>query len=319
MTQSNTAPLPPLRWRNVLVMLILPVALSITTAGLLVYYWENITPTDVLTTGAWLSFWLFFCVVSVCIKHRLYSHKNGGFIKGWAEVFYALTSVIDVQGSILRWSTDHRHHHHGQDPHDIKRGWWWACYGWMLRHYPEMEGMNGDLLRKKILVWQDKHYGALLLFVCYVPLIILSMLVAVYTPISFWQVLLPVVWAQVLTQQNTIFFVNVLSHFPKLGISYDNSQATDLRGLAGLWGGFFTGGEGRRHGRHHIMPHQPFLGYWDWNGWVLRAMARLKLIQINAPLKLRDVPAAVARRLDTAHNALKPRVSSPNRQPPSTV
>jgi len=309
----NIQKLPPLRWRNVLVLLVLPVALLFSTIGLLAYYWSGITTMDVVGTGLWLGFWLFFCVVSVCIKHRLYSHKNGGFIQGWAETFYALSSVVDVQGSILRWSTDHRHHHHGQDPHDIGKGWWWACYGWMLRHYPELEGMNSDLLRKKILVWQDRHYGKLLLFVCYVPLVTLSVLSEVFTPISFWQVLLPVVWAQVLTQQNTIFFVNVLSHFPKLGISYDKSQATDLRGLAGIWGGIFTGGEGRRHGRHHVMPNQPYLGYWDWNGWVLRLMAWMKIIEIRAPLKLREVSAAIAAKVARAKRTAAESVTPPIR------
>ena len=160
------APKPPLVWRNVLVMLVLPVALLLTTIGVVAYYWQDITWLDVVGSAGWLAFWLFACVVSVCIKHRIYSHKNGGFIKKWAEDFYAITSVVDIQGSIIRWSTDHRHHHHGNDPHDIKRGWWWACYGWMMRRYPELEGMNADLLKKKILVWQDKHYGQLVLFAC---------------------------------------------------------------------------------------------------------------------------------------------------------
>lgn len=300
MSTAVSSQKPPIRWRNVLVLLVLPVALVLLSAGVIAYNWQDITWMDTLGVTAWFFFCQAVCIVCVCIKHRLYSHKNGGFIKAWAEKAYAIISVIDIQGSIIRWATDHRHHHHGEDPHDINKGWWWACYGWMMRRYPHLKGMDADLLKKKLLVWQDKHYGLLLLLVCYVPLTIAAVLMAMFTEVNFWQVVLPFVCAQVLTQQSTIFFVNVLSHFPKLGISYDESQATDLRGLAGLWGGIFNGGEGRRHGRHHVMPNQPFLGHFDWTGWVLRGMAKLKLIQLNIPHKLREVPAAIAKKLEEA-------------------
>lgn len=311
MKAYNSQQLPPIRWRNVFVMLVLPIALALASITVVAYNWSGITLLDVAGTGAWFAFWLFCCVVSVCIKHRIYSHKNGHFAKAWAEKLYVIFSVIDVQGSILRWSIDHRHHHHGEDPHDINRGWWWACYGWMMRHYPELSGEKmPDLQNNRLLTWQDKHYGTLLLFACYIPLFAVAGLAEAFTAISFWQVVLPFVGAQVLTQQNTIFFVNVLSHVPELGISYDDSKATDLRRLAGLWGGIFTGGEGRRHGRHHLMPYQPFLGKFDWNGWALRGMAKLKLIKLDIRYKLKDVPQEVARKVGAAKRAAEKKLGA---------
>lgn len=297
MNVQNSQPLPPIRWRNPLILIALPIALVVLSVWQIASHWSTFTWLDVLGAAVWFAVGVFLCIVSVCIKHRLYSHKNGGFIKKSAETFYAVISVVDIQGSILRWATDHRHHHHGEDPHDIKRGWWWACYGWMMRYYPDLTGMDADLKKNTTLVWQDKHYGLLLLLACYVPLFTVATLAEIFTPIGFWQVVLPFVGAQVITQQNTIFFVNVLSHFPKLGISYDETQATDLRGPIGLYAGIFTGGEGRRHGRHHLMPNQPFLGHFDWTGWVLRGMAKLKLIHINVPYRLREVPDVIRQKL----------------------
>lgn len=80
--------------------------------------------------------WFFLCVLSTTGGyHRLFAHRTYRAAKG-VRLFYLLFGAASGQGSVLRWAADHRRHHahtdEPEDPHNIKRGFWWAHMGWLL-------------------------------------------------------------------------------------------------------------------------------------------------------------------------------------------
>jgi stearoyl-CoA desaturase (delta-9 desaturase) len=150
-------------------------------------YWENVLALSFVHVGALMavlycafvmfSVWtlllgliyLLVCMLSTTAGyHRLFSHRT---YKGATPVrlFYLLFGAASGQGPLLRWASDHRMHHaqtdEENDPHSIRKGFWWAHIGWMLfrgASYPERRNVR-DLLADPYIRFQDSHYLALLL------------------------------------------------------------------------------------------------------------------------------------------------------------
>lgn len=96
--------------------------------------------------------------------HRLFSH--GTYEAHWLiRLFYAAFGAATFEGSVLKWCGFHRNHHLYSDtdlePHNIKRGFWWAHIGWVLFRIPgkEMFGNVDDLRKDPILRHQDRWYA----------------------------------------------------------------------------------------------------------------------------------------------------------------
>lgn len=97
--------------------------------------------------------------------HRLYSHrayKTNKFI----EIPLVFLGTMAGQGSILRWTNDHRlHHKHVDtdlDPYSIKKGFWYAHILWLFeKPDPIIPGLVADLSKNKLIVFQDRYYGIL--------------------------------------------------------------------------------------------------------------------------------------------------------------
>jgi stearoyl-CoA desaturase (delta-9 desaturase) len=117
------------------------------------------------------SLWMVFCVLSTTGGyHRLFAHRTYRAAKG-IRLFYLLFGAGSGQGSALRWSADHRVHHahtdEDQDPHNIRRGFWWAHWGWLFyrgpplvrfqhRYYLPLAALFGFVLPGLIaLAWSD--------------------------------------------------------------------------------------------------------------------------------------------------------------------
>ncbi len=96
--------------------------------------------------------------------HRLYSHRtfDAHPVIEWLLIFFGTATI---QGSIVKWSHDHRLHHKHvdgeKDPYSIQRGFWHAHMVWLF--YRETAPMNRsivkDLLAKPLLRSQHEHYG----------------------------------------------------------------------------------------------------------------------------------------------------------------
>ena len=111
--------------------------------------------------------------------HRLLSHRSFR-VPTWVARTLATIGCLAMQGGPMRWVADHRQHHfHSDDqgdPHDIKRGLFFAHMGWVFYLYPPSYDQRRiarearDLDRDRYMRWLERfHYlpglllGALLL------------------------------------------------------------------------------------------------------------------------------------------------------------
>ncbi|GBM60721.1 Stearoyl-CoA desaturase 5 [Araneus ventricosus] len=74
--------------------------------------------------------------------HRLWSHRS--YKARWPlRVFLCILNSVAFQNDIYIWCRDHRLHHKftetDADPHNIKRGFFFAHIGWLMcRKHPEV-------------------------------------------------------------------------------------------------------------------------------------------------------------------------------------
>jgi len=135
-----------------------------------------------LTMGTVILFsvWLVLCGLSITGGyHRLFAHPT--YRAAWpVRLLYVLFGAASMQGSVLRWSADHRKHHartdEPSDPHNIREGFWWAHVGWLFRQrtgpgcgYRHVRDLHADPLIR----FQHRYYVALAFFMgAVVPLAI---------------------------------------------------------------------------------------------------------------------------------------------------
>lgn len=102
--------------------------------------------------------------------HRLWAHKayKAHFL---LRAFYAIFGAAALQHSVFVWASDHRRHHQnvdvvGKDPYSIRKGFWYAHIGWMVRHWPTnaIDFSNiKDLQKDAILRFQHQYYFQIVL------------------------------------------------------------------------------------------------------------------------------------------------------------
>ncbi|XP_061181164.1 stearoyl-CoA desaturase-like [Saccostrea echinata] len=168
-TELAVRPHQKLVWRNVILM-------SALHIGSL--YALTLIPTSHPLTWVWA---IFYYVVSglgiTAGAHRLWAHKS---YKARAPLrcLLALMNAAALQNDILDWSRDHRVHHKysetDADPHNAKRGFFFAHIGWLLvRKHPNVMEKGSrldfsDLYADKIVMFQRRFYRPLVLVMCFV-------------------------------------------------------------------------------------------------------------------------------------------------------
>jgi stearoyl-CoA desaturase (Delta-9 desaturase) len=184
--------------------------------------------------------------------HRLWAHKTyeANII---VRVLLAIGGAMALQNSILHWASDHRIHHkhvdnNDQDPYSAKRGFWYSHIGWMLREYQVHRYSDysncRDLQKDKVVVWQHKHYLAIVL----VSNFAITGLIGWLNGDILGMLLLAGVFRLVAVHHVT-FFINSLAHMWGRQPYTDKNSARDNDLLA-----FFTFGEGY-HNFHHIFEY----------------------------------------------------------------
>ncbi len=149
-------------WSNILFI----VGYHILLAALLPLYFIYFNPT-------WTMFGISFALLYITGMaitggyHRLFSHLTYKTNK-WVEAVFLFFGTMATQGSALRWAHDHRLHHahidKDDDPYSVTRGFWHAHILWMFREQPPIDKkVVNDLLRNKMLVFQDKYYNVLMI------------------------------------------------------------------------------------------------------------------------------------------------------------
>ncbi|MGB0956389.1 MAG: acyl-CoA desaturase [Panacagrimonas sp.] len=211
--------------------------------------------------GAWVCFFVFLYASGISITggyHRLWAHRSyeaGPVLK----LFYMLFGAQALQNSILIWASMHRvHHKHvddvDNDPYSIKRGFWFAHMGWMLRDYPSSQKIDfsnaQDLQRDPLVMFQHRHYLGIALFMNIgLPLLIGA---AFGDP---WGFLLLGGLLRLVVNHHFTFFINSLAHMWGRRPYTEANTARDNDLIA-----LFTYGEGY-HNYHHLFQ-------WDYRNGV---------------------------------------------------
>lgn len=260
---------PPLIWTNVLLF-----ALTFGAAAILVP-WRGISHGFEWTE--WLAFIVLAFASGLSITagyHRLWSHKA---YKAHATVrfFYALGGALALQNSALHWSSDHRVHHkhvdnNDKDPYSANMGFWYSHIGWMLREYQAQRYHDyknvRDLQNDKIVMWQHKHYLALLLLMNIGFPAFLGWLNGDITSMLLLAGLLRLV-----VVHHCTFFINSLAHVWGSQPYTDKNTARDNGFLAVL-----TYGEGY-HNFHHIFENDYRNGikwwHYDPTKWLINLLS----------------------------------------------
>ncbi len=154
--RAPAAARPPFYWENLVVLAMTPLVgiAGIAYSIFIVFSW--------CTVGL-AAIWLVLCALSITGGyHRLFAHRTYRAARP-VRVFYLLFGAASGQGSALRWSGDHRVHHartdEDEDPYNIKRGFWWAHWGWLLYRSPPVDRrIIADLLADPLFPWQDRYY-----------------------------------------------------------------------------------------------------------------------------------------------------------------
>ncbi|HVT35273.1 MAG TPA: fatty acid desaturase [Nevskiaceae bacterium] len=233
----------------------LPAAImfSLTTLGVLTvlpwYFWNF----D-LHASAWAWFAMLMVANGMAITagyHRLWAHRT--YEAHWSlQILYMLVGAMALQNSALTWCSQHRiHHKHvddvDHDPYSIKRGFWYAHIGWMLRDYPsgKLDFANAkDLEANPIVMFQHRHYLGIALFMNIAFPLLLGF--AYGDP---WGFLMLGGLLRLVASHHVTFCINSLAHYwgRRPYTSENSARDNDLIAL-------FTYGEGY-HNFHHLFQY----------------------------------------------------------------
>lgn len=205
--------------------------------------------------------------------HRMWSHR--AFKAVWpVRLALAIFGAMALQNSVYVWAARHRIHHRyvdrvEHDPHSIRAGFWHAHIGWMLRAWPTSQvdfRQVPDLERDPIVMWQHRHYWALV----WATNLGFLLLLGVLTGEVIGMLLLAGVFRLVVSHHFT-FCINSLAHsWGRRPYSEDNT-AVDNPLVALL-----TWGEGY-HNFHHAFQadYRNGLRWWHWDPskWLINLLA----------------------------------------------
>lgn len=271
----------------------------------------------------WFVFFLFASGLSITGGyHRLWAHRAYEASLP-LKIFYMLFGAQAFQNSILIWASMHRVHHRevddvDRDPYSIKRGFWYAHMGWMLRDYPSqvVDLSNArDLQRDPVVMFQHRHYLGIALFMN----IGLPGMVGLLSG-DPWGVLLVAGLLRLVLNHHFTFFINSLAHMWGRRPYTEENTARDNDLIA-----LFTYGEGY-HNFHHLFQWDYrngvrwwqfdltkwWISFWSWLGQarnlrrvpefrIRRAMVERQFERARAKLSV----AAPTTRMETLHKLLE--------------
>lgn len=242
----------PVNWTNMLLFSLTP-AFALVLVPLYGFYYGY-------DLYEWMVFVLLmgFCGMSITAGyHRLWSHKTYKAHPAIRFIF-ALGGACALQNDILTWASGHRRHHqfvdeNDRDPYSASRGFWFSHIGWILRNYKSGEEDYSnvkDLMKDPIVVWQKKHYLALLLLM---NIALPAFLGFIHGDIIAGMLLGGLL--RLVLSQHVTYLINSIAHMWGRQPYSEKSSARDNPILA-----FFTYGEGY-HNYHHTFQ-------WDYRNGI---------------------------------------------------
>lgn len=259
--QLNNNPEKPFKteiiWENVLLMLVLHIgAIYGLVFGLLYAKWQTVLWTYLLHAGS--------AVGVIAGAHRLWSHRAYKANLP-LRIMLMLLQTMALQRDIYEWCRDHRVHHRysetDADPHNSKRGYFFAHIGWLLsRKHPQVIEKGSKIDLTDLMADPVVRYQRLF----YVPLVAICWAaIPTFVPCRYWNedVILSFFFCVMYRFVHVLhcsFMVNSSAHMYGMG-PYDKSisprEGPNVR--------YLTYGEGY-HNYHHAFP-------WDYSaselGW----------------------------------------------------
>ncbi|XP_065354227.1 acyl-CoA Delta-9 desaturase isoform X1 [Calliphora vicina] len=259
-------------WHNVLLFIILH---SSAFYGLYLVFAEN-AYIDLLLSY----FVVFFGGMGITAGvHRLWSHRAYK-ARLPLRIFLMLCQSLAFQNSIYEWTRDHRVHHKftdtDADPHNSRRGFFFAHMGWLLcRKHPDVKEKGkqidmSDLRADPVVMFQRKYYFIIMPICCFV----LPALFPYYYLGSSLKVCFFVgsMFRYCLSLHGT-WLVNSAAHFYGMK-PYDKN----ISSVNSLFVSVIAFGEGW-HNYHHVFPWDykaaELPNYYNWTTGFLNFMARI--------------------------------------------
>ncbi|CAG2173776.1 unnamed protein product, partial [Oppiella nova] len=231
-----------------------------------------------------------------CGAHRLWSHRS--YKAKWQlRVLLAVFQTLTFQMDIYHWARDHRVHHvyseTDGDPHNAKRGFFFAHVGWLLCHrHPDVTRLGkkldmSDLIDDPIVKYQHKFYY---------PLLILTWLtIPISVPVYYfhetWLNSFLVNCFRFAITLQTTSLVNSLAHIGPGGRPYD--KRINPRETTAV--SYLTFGEGY-HNYHHAFPGDYSASEYGWSdNWNPSTAVIDMFARIGWAYDLKATPESVVR------------------------
>jgi len=281
MEMNTPATQAPINWIAIFALVFLPIV-AVIAIPLYAYHHD-------FSLASWVSMFVLLGMSSLGITagyHRLWAHRAYEATLP-LKIILMIMGTFAVQNSILFWASGHRTHHRHvddieKDPYSIKKGFWYAHLGWMLRDYPAAEPnfKNApDLLNDKLVMFQHKYYIPLVIAVHVVILGAVGWAVG-----DVWGVMLLGGLVRLILSHHVTFFINSLCHMWGKRPYTDENTARD-----NFWLAIATWGEGY-HNYHHIFQYDYRNGvkWWQYDPtkWLIWTCSKLCLAK-----NLRRIPS----------------------------
>jgi sn-1 stearoyl-lipid 9-desaturase len=278
---AGSAVRAPLDWVNFLFIVSVHV---VALLGFVTFQW------DALAVGI-LLWWVTGSLGIGLGFHRLLTHQ-GFRAPRWVERLLTVCGTLAVQGGPIAWVAGHRlHHAHSDrelDPHNSRKGFWWAHIGWIFYRDPRTGRFENyknyakDLVSDPFVLFLDRWY---------IPLqFALGLLILLW---GGWSYVIWGIFVRLVFGWHTTWLVNSAAH--KFGyrsyVSRDDSRNC-------WWVALLSFGEGW-HNNHHAFPRSARHGlrWWefDQNYLTLWILERLGLVRdVRATDHVRGVRARTA-------------------------
>ena len=178
--------------------------------------------------------------------HRLYAHRAYS-LSPVVEAVFLFLGTMALQGSVARWSFDHRAHHRyvdrEGDPYNVRRGFWHAHVLWIFRRQRPIDDSIRDLLAQPMVRFQSEHFVPLALAS---NLLVFLLIGAVLKDLLGAAVL--VLGVRLVLSYHITWCINSLAHYWG-SRSYSKEQTARDNYLVAV----ITAGEGY-HNYHHTFP-----------------------------------------------------------------
>lgn len=206
--------------------------------------------------------------------HRYYAHRSYRTNSAVEAVLLFFGSMA-TQGSALRWTYEHRlHHAHtdtDNDPHSIKKGFWYAHFLWLLeKPEPIQASVVSDMKRNKLVMFQDKYIVSCIAVTNLLAIAFVGWLVG-----DLWGAFVFAGLARMFLLHHFTWFINSLAH------TWGSRHfCQELTAVDNYIMSFLTFGEGY-HNYHHAYANDYRNGvrwyHFDPTKWLIWTLSKIGL------------------------------------------